>query len=292
MRKKHAVLVLVGAGSIFLAWIMSCNAESNATKAVLSKLKATEGAYTFAVIGDNRSGDNVYKLTISQMMRRDPLFVMNTGDLIPTPGNREEWANFWRLSRAITVPYFPAPGNHDIDDEKSQDVWRDEVDLPGAETYYSFEVGRDLFVVLNSCEPENDRRIAGKQLEWLKSVLKKGKYKHTFVFLHHPLFVTKGGKYYGEGLDRYPIERDELHSIFVAGGVNAVFEGHVHTYKRINVDGIEYVITGGGGAPLYGKESYNHVMVLRVDGPRVEAKIIDRDGFLRDEFVLKEPLKN
>ena len=44
------------------------------------------------------------------------------------------------------------------------------------------------------------------------------------------------------------------------------------------------MITGGAGAPLYSK--FNHFMIVDVDGKRIAAKIIDRDGALRDEFSL------
>lgn len=255
-------------------------------KQILTRLAAVDGPFTFAVLGDNRSGDRVYDKVIHQMMARNPLFVINTGDVIPNAGNRDQWANFKKISKKITMPYFLTPGNHDIDDRESEDVWRDEVDLPGNETYYSFTVGKNLFVILNSCEPGKDRRIDGGQFEWLRGVLDSKKYAHQFIFLHHPPFMSKGSTYEGKSLDRYPELRDRLHSLFVEKRADAVFAGHEHTFKKIRRDGIAYIITGGAGAPVYGKESYNHVMILKVDGPHIDAKVIDRDGMLRDEFTL------
>lgn len=261
--------------------------ESQAMKATLAKLSTTKESFTFVVIGDNRSGDRIYKKIIHKALIRKPLFIVNTGDLIPNHGNREEWKNFWEISKEITVPYFLVPGNHDIDDKESQDVWRDEVDLPGNETYYSFKVGKNLFVILNSCEPENDRRIVGKQFEWLKSVLSGDRYEHKFVFLHYPLFLLKEMNHYNGSIDRYPKLRDELHKLFVDKKVTSVIAGHEHTFNRTEKDGIEYIITGGAGAPLYGKESYNNIMAIKVDGKRLEVKVVDRDGVLRDEFLIR-----
>lgn len=262
-------------------------AESAALKKTLAELTGTKGPFTFAVLGDNRSGDRVYKKVIHQMMVRKPRFVLSTGDLIPTAGDREEWANFKNLSQPINVPYFLSPGNHDIDDKESLDVWRDELDLPGNETHYSFTVDKNLFVVLNSCEPGEDRRITGKQFEWLKGILDSKKYNFQFIFLHHPLFLPRGSTYDGKALDRYPELRDRLHNLFAERGVNAVFEGHQHTYFRIEKDGVNYIITGGGGAPLYGRDTFNHFILFKVDGPRADAKVIDRDGVMRDEFVIR-----
>lgn len=268
------------------AWIQA-RAESPQMRRTLARLAAATGPFSFAVIGDNRSGDRVYQKIIKGMMARRPLFVVNTGDVIPNPGNREEWSNFWEISRPITMPYFLTPGNHDINSVKSLGVWQDEVDLPGNETYYSFVVGKNLFVVLNSCEPGQDRRIGGRQLAWLSRTLNPGRYQHQFVFLHHPLFMWSGASHEGRSLDRYPDLRDQLHRLFMTKGVDAVFLGHEHTYKRLKVDGLDYIVTGGAGARLY--SGFTHFIILTVDGLRIEAKVIDRKGYLRDEFFLRGP---
>lgn len=278
------------AGIVLLAAALSLPAaagvESPRLKAELARLAATTGPFDFAVLGDNRSGDRVYAKVVHQMMLRKPLFAVNTGDIIPNPGDREEWANFWKISQPIDVPYFLAAGNHDIDDAGSQRVWQEEVNLPGNELYYQFTVGKNLFVVLNSCDPDEDRQIVGRQLAWLARTLDPARHAHQFVFLHHPLFLWKGANHGGGSLDRYPEHRDRLHELFVKRGVTAVFVGHEHTYHRMEKEGIAYIITGGGGAPLYGKDPFNNFMIVRVDGPRVTAKVFDREGSLRDEFVI------
>ena len=45
--------------------------------------------------------------------------------------------------------------------------------------------------------------------------------------------------------------REQFHDIFVEHGVDIVFAGHDHYYYRTVRDDIQYVVTGGGGAPLY-----------------------------------------
>ncbi len=245
---------------------------------------ASAKSFRFAVIGDNRSGDEIYSRMVESMMAEKPDFVVNTGDLIPRPGNRKQWKNFWRLSKPIDVPYYLTPGNHDIDDSESERIWRDEVELPGNETYYSFAKDGSLFIVLDTCVPDAYRRIEGPQLEWLKGELSKSGYVRKFVFLHHPLFLWEGAKHYGGSLDKYPKMRDELHELFRKSGVDIVFAGHEHSYRKMEKDGVLYVVTGGGGAPLY--SGFNNYMIVDVDGGAVSARAVDGKGVVRDRFEM------
>ena len=56
------------------------------------------------------------------------------------------------MSKPITVPYFLTVGNHDIHPKVpgSEKTYKEQVDLPGNELYYSFTAGNSLFVVLDS----------------------------------------------------------------------------------------------------------------------------------------------
>jgi hypothetical protein len=45
-------------------------------------------------------------------------------------------------------------------------------------------------------------------------------------------------------------EREDLHRLFLRDKVRAVFEADDHRYDRGLEDGILYLISGGGGAPL------------------------------------------
>lgn len=280
--KKIALVIL------FSLIALGVFAQSQSLSKTLSVFAKHGGDYTFSVIGDNRSGDRVYKKILNIIIARQPLFVINTGDMIPNPGNREQWAHFHKMSKIIEFPYFLVPGNHDIDDKKSEAIWKDEVDLPGNELYYSFNVDGDLFVVLDSVEPNHEKKIEGQQLTWLKRVLNNGQHRNKYVFLHYPLYLPQGATHEGEGLDVDMQENDILHRIFVDTKVTAVFAGHEHTYWRYLKDGVNYIITGGAGAPLYGRESFDHAIFVKTENNRVSAKVIDRDGEMRREFVLKE----
>jgi predicted phosphodiesterase len=275
------VFILFSASTIFAAQ----------NQQVLQKLAALEKVgpkFSFIVFGDNRSGDEIYRQIVSLAMERMPAFIVNTGDMIATPGDMQEWARFWEISRPITVPYFLTVGNHDINSKVpfSGKKYLEQVDLPGKELYYSFVAGNSLFIVLDSYIDDQEKMIAGEQRKWLEGVLATSTQKHKFVFVHHPLYTEKDkGKHHGNSMDRYKEERDRLQALFVKHKVSMVFAGHEHLYLRKTVDGILHVITGGGGAPLYSAEDdggYHHFVRIHVDGDKVKAEVVDVNGKTRD----------
>jgi hypothetical protein len=53
------------------------------------------------------------------------------------------------------------------------------------------------------------------------------------------------------------------------------------------VDGIPYVITGGGGAPLYAGDEdggFYHFIVMTVGHDTVAGEVVDVNGNIRDRF--------
>ncbi|MGC1454475.1 MAG: metallophosphoesterase [Nitrospirota bacterium] len=256
----------------------------------LAVLEQIQGKFTFVVFGDNRSGDDIYRKIVSLAMERKPDFIINTGDMIAKPGNKNDWANFWALSKPITVPYFLTVGNHDANPKIpfSEKTFKAQVDLPGNELYYSFVAGNSLFIVLDSYMDDQEKRITGEQFKWLETVLANSAQKHKFVFLHHPLYTDLGkGHHAHDSLDRYPESRDRIESLFAKFKVDAVFAGHEHYYQRRMVDGIVHIITGGGGAPVYDKEEnggFYHFVHVTVDGDKVSGEVIDINGKMRDRF--------
>ena len=276
---------------IFFASVTSVRAaQDRPLQQKLAALEKITAKFSFAVIGDNRTGDDIYRKIISQVMERKPAFIVNNGDQIEKPGNREMWANFWEMSKAVTVPYFLTVGNHDAHPavEGSEQTYKEQVNLPGNELYYSFVAGNSLFVALDSSIKGEDKRIKGEQVKWLEQVLAGSTQKHTFVFVHHPLYPEKGkGKHHGNSLDRYKGERDRLQALFVKHGVAMVFLGHEHLYLRQTVDGIPHIIAGGGGAPLYAKDEdggFHHYVLVTVDGDKVSGEVVDVNGKTRDRF--------
>ena len=287
VRSKRLLYVLL---LILVAVSPLSAAQDQQIQQRLAALEKIQGKFSFIVIGDNRSGDDIYRKIVSLAMERKPDFIINTGDMIAKPGNKKDWANFWALSKPITVPYFLTVGNHDANPGVpfSEKTYKAQVDLPGNKLYYSFVAGNSLFIVLDSYMDDQEKKIVGEQFKWLETILAQSTQKHKFVFLHHPLYTDLGkGHHAHDSLDRYPESRDRLEALLAKFKVDAVFTGHEHYYQRRMVDGIVHVITGGGGAPVYDREEdggFYHFVNVTVDGVKVGAEVIDINGKVRDRF--------
>lgn len=191
-RILNAILLVIGLACIFFGSTLRADQKQDIQKKI-SELETLQGKFSFIVMGDNRTGDDIYRKMALMAMERKPAFIINVGDQIATPGRLSNWSEFWEMSGPITVPYFLTVGNHDINSmwKDSERIYKEQVDLPGNELFYSFKAGNALFIVLDSCYDKEEKKITGEQLTWLRKVLDGNKQKHVFVFLHHPLFPTR-----------------------------------------------------------------------------------------------------
>ena len=272
---------------LFLPFLLHAGSIKDVSQSV-KQVQSVERPFQFAVLGDNRDGEKVYTQLIKDIVERKPNFLIHLGDMIPNPHERE-WQAFFEISKQMNLPFFPVAGNHDVGTTKrGAEIYRKQFSLPEGKTYYAFRAGKILFVILDS--EEWNARIIKDQRSWLEDTLSSSQETFKFVFLHRPLFPPKNSLKTGRALDKYPIERDDLHRLFVKTGVKAVFTGDDHRYNRTVKDGILYLISGGGGAPLTAfRESggYFHYIWISVQKQKVEGDVVDLEGQVQDRFVIE-----
>ena len=96
IRKLTAVFFIVFGLSMFAVAAQDQQIDKN-----LATLEKLPSRFSFVVFGDNRAGDPacdaVYQKVVAAAMERKPDFVINTGDLVNTPGNIQSL--FWILCR-------------------------------------------------------------------------------------------------------------------------------------------------------------------------------------------------
>ncbi len=207
-------------------------------------------------------------------------FIMQTGDAVFNGGDPGQWnASFVGLINRLTteggVPYFMAPGNHDLtaaeelDNPQRQQGLRNYLDalshlipsdgahrrLSGYPTY-AFGYGNTFVVALDS-NIANDRT----QYQWVKGQLEgldRKRYVNVVAIFHHPVFSS--GLHGGSKVEAPSAAlRSRYMPLFRAHHVKLLFAGHDHLFEHwvesyVDSTGrhrMDLVVTGGGGAPLY-----------------------------------------
>jgi acid phosphatase type 7 len=254
----------------------------------IKQFQSMEPPFHLAMIGDSRSGERVYAQLMKRIIERKPDFLIHLGDMITHP-HRKEWQEFFEISGQMDFTFFPVIGNHDVESTRlGEEIYRKQFSLPAGKTYYVFRAGGVLFVILDS--EEGRGRIIQEQRSWLEDILSSSKEKFKLIFIHRPLFLPMESLKTGRAMDRNPSDRDDLHRFFLKTKVKAVFAGDDHRYDRREEDGILYVISGGGGAPLTSlkeRGGYFHYTWISVLKGRIEGEGVDLEGQIQDKFVIE-----
>jgi len=227
----------------------------------------TESDHKIVVYGDSRNGYDIHRKLVKLISARHPETVFFTGDLVEEGDKPDEWPIFNNITANLrsNTNFYPVLGNH----EKDSPLFYNNFQLPGNEEWYSVNSDRVHYTVLNSNKPLGK---GSEQYKWLEKDLKSvgSDIKFKVVVLHHPPYST--GKHDEDEMGL----RESIVPMFEKYGVEVVFAGHDHDYERSQVDGIHYIVTGGGGAPLYNRsrndswsqkfmKTYHYCVVERVD---------------------------
>lgn len=253
-----------------------------------------EAAFTFVVYGDTRTRHDVHTRVVEAILRSEFDFLIHTGDLVAEGNDAALWPIFFSIERELLrkAAIFAVLGNH----ERNTGMFYDFFDL--RKPYYSFDWGGARFIMLDSdistLAPTSEGREAGwaDQVRWLEQELAASeKAAWRFVILHHPPFSAVKSRQDGNQ------QVKALIPLFEKYRVTAVFSGHDHNYQRHFRDGVHYIVTGGGGAPLYvvdgpiegitqKAESIENFVLIKVTGERAQLEALDLNGRLLDTVEL------
>jgi hypothetical protein len=250
--------------------------------------------FRFVVFGDTRSGHATHRAIVKRIVDAAPDFVIHTGDLVETGRSKSEWDRFFRIEAPLlrSAPFYPTLGNHeDHDPGLPGSHYLDIFHLPGNELWYAFDYGHARFLCLKADTfPVGIWFPGQEQLGWLEEQLAANEAPWLFVFFHVGLFTSRSEGFLETGM------RERLVPLFEQYGVDAVFMGHHHSYERILVNGITYIVTAGGGASLYelnqpepGSQQaarVHHFVQIDVQGSRLLGQAVDRHGKVIDRFEL------
>ncbi|RIK74278.1 MAG: hypothetical protein DCC68_23430, partial [Planctomycetota bacterium] len=212
------------------------------------------GTIEFAVIGDYGADGPAEAAVADLVASWDPSAVITVGDNNYDVGSAatidqnigKHYQQFIGDYRGSYGPgstvnrFFPTLGNHDWGTSNAQ-PYLDYFTLPGNERYYDFVRGPVHFFAIDSDANEPDGRAStSAQANWLRSALASSTAPFQVVYFHHAPYSS--GPHGSNATLQWP---------FAAWGADLVLAGHDHTYERIDVGGLPYIVNGLGGRSIY-----------------------------------------
>ena len=159
---------------------------------------------------------------------RAPDAVLATGDLVQK-AVRQDYGNFRRKLDRLKAPYYVITGNHD-DRAMMRETFGDHGYLPqdGDFLQYVIEGFPLRLIALDTLiEGENNGEICAARRQWLADRLAEEPDRPTFIFMHHPPFLTGV-----DFLDKYKFKGGEALEDIVKQHSQVVWIacGHLHRH--------------------------------------------------------------
>jgi len=252
-------------------WLAQPAPASDNNQANIDKLKDNKGAYfSFIVFGDSHNGlifndassmKLVWHMNREDRFRKVPVdFVLSAGDV--SLNDKESHILAWKkLQALIKYPVVAAIGNHDKKEFFNKYCGEEE---------FTFTDRNSYFIVMDN----NRGDLTEEQFAWLEEKLKEGsQYDHIFVTLHKPPFDPYQQEWYN--MDNSPWAY-RFRKLCAKYNVDMVFSGHKHMFKHEEFDGVDNIVTGGGGMLIEIPESdggYLHYVRVMVNNDYVTYEV-------------------
>ena len=254
-------------------WLMkpASPEDNNRYNVELLKKNADKGGYfSFIVFGDNHAGlifndaatlKEIWHMNREDRFRKVPIdLVLSVGD-VTWDGAEWQFKAYKKLQKLIKFPVIAAIGNHD-DPELFKKYC--------GEKEFTFVNRNSFFIVLDNEEGQ----LVEEQFVWLEEQLKKGReYDHIFIALHKPPFDPYQQEWYNMDNSQWAYRFRKLCGEY---NVDMVFSGHKHMFKSETFDGVENIVTGGGGMLIEIPEAdggYLHYVRVHVNNDYVTYEV-------------------
>ena len=227
---------------------------------------ATSGQVTFIAYGDQRftepanvtaTNPVVREWLVDRIAAEKPAAVFLNGDVPLSGDNVHDYTVFKEETRVwgqANLRVFPTLGNHEFhgkDAQESLENWWNAFPELRNRRWYSIQLGTRIYAINLDSDvsllPDGDQyRWLGKQISDLPETI-----DFVIISLHHPPSADIQ-KHIEVDHNPRPNEialRDYLSSVQAQTHARFVVSaGHIHNYERHVIDGVTYLVSGGGGA--------------------------------------------
>jgi hypothetical protein len=255
---------------------------------------------SFLVLGDSGVNTDIQRAVNNQMLQSHNAdaadFLIHVGDVHQGDGSSYDDIYFSIYEELLKqMNFYLSIGNHDTYTDDAA-PYLDDFYLPRnnpeqSERYYSYRWANAYFIVLDS---NIDMAPGSAQYTFLLNELQSDRQQTadwTFVYFHHPPYCE-----FWPAWDGDPVVRQHLMPVFEDYDVDMVLNGHTHAYEKGELNGVTYVISGGGGGGLDAfardfehitiSEGVHHYSRIDIDGLELKFKAVDMNGNLVDEFTI------
>lgn len=257
-------------------------------------------AIKFMAYGDTRTYPAVHDEVAAAMVetyRQDAAYrslVLSMGDLVGNGDSEADWqVQFFDPLRTnirellAHLPYQACLGNH----EASGGLFAAYFPYPFvADRYWSFDYGPAHFAVVDQYV---DYGPGSPQLAWLDADLAATDRPWKFIVLHEPGWSAGGGHENSEEV------QTDIWPLCLVHDVAIVFGGHNQYYARAELNGVQHITTGGGGAPTYTPDpgypfvvatsATHHFCKVAIDGDLLTLAVTTPEGEVVDTFTRPVP---
>jgi hypothetical protein len=186
-----------------------------------------------------------------------PQALLVTGDMPYTGEKKADWEEYQRETdswKAAGFPVFPTMGNHEVYHDRDKGIanYLDNYPMLQRHLYYSAVLGSVEVLSLDMAEPVGARSQQGRwftaQLEHLPAQV-----EFLLILYHLPWVADTQSQLLASMPSKAALTLRtmlEAHISRMHAKV-LVFNGHIHNYERFERHGVEYIVTGGGGAVPY-----------------------------------------
>ncbi len=209
----------------------------------------------------NVSNSYARRAIVDAVAKLKPAFALISGDLVWRGADNSDWTHFDEETKPLRdakVPILPTVGNHEylsstfVGNGRTEGLRNyfdrfPEIPHRMASPWYSAQYANCYFLMLDS---EDDDRADSPQMKWVQSQLDSlpPEIEYVFVVLHRPAYTSAADAGHRQRLPEMDLAKMlEARQQKSAKPHFVVIAGHVHNYERYQKNGVDYIVSGGGG---------------------------------------------
>ena len=179
MKKKF--LSMLSLLFIVIGIILNINTKNTLADELIYKMGLLSDIHIDGDGNDETDSINDFKRASKYLVENGAHAIAISGD-ITCDGRWCDINKFKQLESEVGKSVWTARGNHDTNNDCSEDVYINNIEPNGL--YYTKEVNGDLYVFLGLDKYDKNNLFSNESLDWLESILESNKNKRIFLFEH------------------------------------------------------------------------------------------------------------